>query len=60
MKLNLGSGTDFRQGEDWINLDYNSQYHPQVVHDLNVFPYPFESGQSDYGSPHDSAHPYSK
>lgn len=33
-KCNLGSGEDYRKG-DWVNVDYNDRYDPDVVHDLN-------------------------
>ncbi len=42
-KLNLGSG-EF-QKEGFINVDYYSISNPDVSHDLNQFPYPFEDNQ---------------
>jgi SAM-dependent methyltransferase len=45
MKLNLGCDIDYRAG--WVNLD-NYGGKADVVHDLNVFPYPFEDGVFDY------------
>lgn len=39
-KLNLGCGTDFRDG--WINLDNFESDKIDVKHDLETFPYPFE------------------
>jgi len=39
-KLNLGSG-EFRK-EGFINVDYYSISTPDISHDLNQFPYPFE------------------
>lgn len=42
-QLNLGCGTDRKEG--WVNLDYNPDYHPDVVHDFDVLPYPFENEQ---------------
>src|SRR5579862_4367521 len=38
-KLNLGSGMFPKAG--FINLDYRSDCGADVVHNLNVFPYPF-------------------
>ena len=45
-KLNLGSG-EFRK-DGYINVDFGSVSDPDVVHDLNVFPYPFESNYFDF------------
>ena len=41
MKLNLGSG--YFPKKDFINVDMSSDCNPDVLHDLNDFPYPFES-----------------
>lgn len=38
-RLNLGSG-DYKK-EGFINLDWNQANNPDVIHDLNKFPYPF-------------------
>ncbi|MEK7118022.1 MAG: methyltransferase domain-containing protein [Patescibacteria group bacterium] len=38
-KLNCGCGEDKKAG--YINLDRSSGAAPDVVHDLNMFPYPF-------------------
>lgn len=40
-RLNVGCGPDIKKG--WTNLDYNGNYGPDVVHDLDSFPYPFEN-----------------
>jgi hypothetical protein len=41
MKLNLGSGKDYRYG--WINLDFHNTINKMdVSHDFNVFPYPLK------------------
>ena len=45
-KLNLGSG-EFRK-DGYINVDFGSVSDPDVVHDLNVFPYPFDSNYFDF------------
>ena len=45
-KLNLGSG-EF-QKEGFINVDYYSVSKPDISHDLNQFPYPFEDNEIDY------------
>lgn len=39
-KLNLGSGQFLKEG--FINVDYYSLSTPDVTHDLNQIPYPFE------------------
>lgn len=44
-KLNLGSGNDYKKG--WINLDYNKSLNPDIVHNLDVFPYPFREEAFD-------------
>ena len=44
-KLNLGSGN--YPLKDHINVDFIESLKPDVVHDLNVVPYPFESGAFD-------------
>ena len=38
-KLNLGAGADKKQG--YVNVDWSPLTSPDVVCDLNVFPYPF-------------------
>ncbi len=45
-KLNLGSG--MRPIEGFVNLDWSSQGNPDVVHDLNAFPYPFPDNSFDF------------
>jgi predicted SAM-dependent methyltransferase len=42
-RLNLGCGMDLKEG--WVNVDYNRAYRPDVVHDFDVLPYPFENEQ---------------
>jgi SAM-dependent methyltransferase len=44
-KLNLGSGEFKKSG--YINLDVSRECAPDVVHDLEVFPYPFHDNQFD-------------
>lgn len=41
MKLNLGSGYFPKEG--FINVDVSPDCKPDVLHNLNEFPYPFES-----------------
>lgn len=45
-KLNLGCGTDIRQG--WVNLDIAPLPGVDVVHDLRVLPLPFKDETFDY------------
>jgi len=42
MRLNLGCGSDYRDG--WVNVDL---CHGDVEHDLNTYPYPFDDGSAD-------------
>ncbi len=42
-KLNLGSGEFLKDG--YVNVDFYSLANPDVSHDLNQFPYPFEDNQ---------------
>lgn len=44
-KLNLGSAG--RKKEGYINVDWMSIVKPDVEHDLNIYPYPFEDNQFD-------------
>lgn len=44
-KLNLGCGEDHKDG--YINLDWSPLAKPDVVHDLNSLPYPFEANSLD-------------
>lgn len=39
-KLNLGSGEFLKEG--FVNVDYYSNAKPDISHDLNQIPYPFE------------------
>jgi len=39
LKINLGSSGFNKEG--YVNVDVRESVHPDVVHDLNVFPYPF-------------------
>lgn len=45
VKLNLGSGGDENAG--WINHDQVKNKSVQLVHDLNMFPYPFKTESVD-------------
>lgn len=40
-KLNLGSGEFLKEG--FINVDYYSNSTPDISHNLNQLPYPFEN-----------------
>jgi SAM-dependent methyltransferase len=44
-KLNLGCGEDKKDG--YINVDWSPLPKPDVVHDLNVLPYPFTDNSID-------------
>ena len=44
-KLNLGCGEDKKPG--YVNIDWNPAVEPDVVCDLNQFPYPFEDNTFD-------------
>lgn len=44
-KLNLGSG-EFKKG-GYVNVDYYSVSEPDVRHNLNQFPYPYEKDDFD-------------
>jgi SAM-dependent methyltransferase len=43
--LDLGCGNKRRPGT--IGVDFSDRFQPDVIHDLNVFPYPFESNSID-------------
>ena len=45
MKLNLGSGSKILDG--YTNVDKYDYYKPDIVHDLEIFPYPFEDNSVD-------------
>ena len=40
VKLNLGCGS--KKLEGYINIDKYDTYKPDIIHDLEKFPYPFE------------------
>jgi len=44
-KINLGSSGFNKEG--YINVDIRPSVSPNVLHDLNIFPYPFEDGSAD-------------
>jgi len=43
--LDLGCGKKKRSGS--IGVDYSGKHDADIIHDLNVFPYPFESSSVD-------------
>jgi len=50
-KLNLGCGTDYKDG--WVNVDleiniYGEKSKTDINHDLNVYPYPFKDNDFDF------------
>ncbi len=45
-KLNLGCRDEYKKG--FINIDYNKEFSPDVVWDLNKTPYPFKDGEINY------------
>lgn len=45
-KLNIGSGKFKKEG--FVNLDWVESTKPDVVHDLNTFPYPFADNTFDW------------
>lgn len=44
LKINFGSAGHPKPG--YINVDWNDSVHPDVSHDLNIFPYPFPTGSA--------------
>jgi len=44
-KLNLGCGKVLMDG--YINLDNNPKVKPDIIHDLNIYPYPFKDMEFD-------------
>lgn len=45
MKLNLGSGFDYRKG--WVNVECAPTRPADIRHDLDKFPYPFKKNTFD-------------
>jgi SAM-dependent methyltransferase len=45
MKINLGCGKDIKEG--WTNLDRTKGEGVDIVHDLNVYPYPIKDNSCD-------------
>ena len=46
MKVNLGCGKQIKPG--WTNIDNEKQLGVDVVHNLEVLPYPFQSNTVDF------------
>jgi len=44
--LDLGCGKKKRSGA--IGVDYSNRHGADVIHDLNIFPYPFKESSADY------------
>jgi predicted SAM-dependent methyltransferase len=44
-KLNLGCGQLMKEG--YVNVDWDSLIAPDVSHNLNMLPYPFQDGEFD-------------
>lgn len=44
-KLNLGCGEDKKEG--YVNIDWNKEAKPDIIHDLNAIPYPFSADEFD-------------
>ena len=44
-KLNLGCGSKIKEG--FVNLDKYNTFKPDIVHDLEDFPYPFKENSID-------------
>lgn len=44
-RLNLGCGESKKKS--YINVDFRKELSPDIVHDLNIFPYPFENNYFD-------------
>lgn len=45
-KLNLGCGNFKKEG--FVNVDWIDTVQPDVIHDLNELPYPFQDNEFDY------------
>ena len=45
LNLNLGSGS--KRIEGFVNLDKFDTFNPDIVHDLEIFPYPFKDSSVD-------------
>lgn len=47
MRLNLGCGFQQRRDGNWVNVDKYSDCHPDMVWDLEQFPWPWEDNSVD-------------
>lgn len=47
-RLNLGSGGDYREGEDWHNVDVRREVAPDQRVDLNEYPWPWETNRWEF------------
>ena len=46
LKLNLGCGNKIKK--DFVNVDKFEIFNPDIVHDLEEFPYPFDNNSADF------------
>lgn len=44
-RLNCGSGEDYRDGDEWLNVDIEPSVDPDLVHDLDKHPWPLPDDQ---------------
>lgn len=47
-KLNLGCGTDQREGDEWLNVDLVAECDPDLVVDLDAHTWPFVDNSAEH------------
>lgn len=47
-RLNLGCGTDQRKGPEWLNVDAVEECDPDLLIDLNEYPWPFDDNSIEF------------